>query len=135
MKFLVVVSFCFLCFLGSTVGLQCYQCVDKSPHTRCKNVAVETCGPDKSDKYCATASYVDKSGESDVRKGCMPKVQDVCKVDEIVKLGPGSNGKVGSLLCCEGSLCNSSNKLNYQNTLLYAILLGSITSMINYLLN
>ena len=134
MKFLTVVSFCFLCLLGSTVGLQCYQCKDITPGSRCKETAIITCGLDHSDKYCATYSFVENN-ETVVQKACVLKEQDVCKIGESVKVDLDSKIKGGSLLCCEGNLCNSSNKLSGKNTLFYPTLAVCILSLISYLIN
>ena len=133
MKLLVVASGFVLCLFGSTAGTQCYQCKDTTPSSRCEDIITKTCEPESS--YFATISYVERNGESYVQKACVPKVQDVCKVDETVQLGPDPNGTVRSLLCCEGSLCNSSGKLNDKNILFYSILAICVLSMIDYLFN
>ena len=133
MKLLVVASGFVLFLFKSTAGTQCYQCKDKSSHTRCEDVAVETCEPDSS--YCATISYVERNSESYVQKACVPKVELACKVGKYVKLGPDPSGRMSSLLCCEGDLCNSSNKLTNQNVLFYAISLSCVFSLVEFLFN
>ena len=130
MKLLVVASVFVLCFFGSTAGLQCYQCKDENPYSKCEDIIVKTCEPES--VYCATA---EKSGESDVRKGCVPKGYDVCKVGEKVIIGTDPSGKNISLLCCEGDLCNSSKKLTYNNALFYAISLSCVFSLVEFLFN
>ena len=133
MKLLVVASVFVLCFFKSTAGLQCYQCKDENPYSKCEDIIVKTCEPEPS--YCTTISYVERNGESYVQKACAPKVLLACKVGENVKLGPDPSGRMSSLHCCEGDLCNSSNKLTYKKALFYAISLSCVFSLVEFLLN
>ena len=135
MKLLLVFTLVFgFCLFGSTVGLQCYQCKDISLNTKCEEIIIQTCGPEVG--YCGTLSLVEKSGESIVQKGCIPKSQDVlCKIGETVEVDPDPKGRKGSLLCCEGNLCNSSNKLYNGNILFIAIVLGCIYSVAGWMFN
>ena len=133
MKWLMVASVFVLCFFKSTVGLQCYQCKEENKDTRCEDIIIKTCEPGSS--YCATLSHVEKSVESYVQKACVPKEQRVCKVGETFELGPDPGDRKGSLFCCEGDLCNSSNKLTNQNALFYAISLSCVFSLVEFMLN
>ena len=131
MKFFAVFLIFVLCFLGSTVGLQCYQCKDKSPHTKCEEYVAETC---EFPAYCGILSFVDESGDNVVRKGCTFKPGENCKINEAVEVDAPS-GEKGSLYCCEGNLCNKSNKLTYKTALFYSILFSCIFSLFNFMKN
>ena len=131
MKLLVVASVFVLCFFGSTVGLKCYQCKDESISSRCEETIIKTCPPEFG--YCGTLSLVEKSGDSYVQKACVPTTNRVCELGEPTELGEDPLGRAATLLCCEGNLCNSSNKLTYKNALLYAFLLGCVFSLVNFL--
>ena len=133
MKFLVVASVFVLCFFGSTAGLQCYECKDMTPDTRCEETIIKTCEPGFT--YCATLWKVEKSGETTVQKACVPENQSMCKIGETVKVGPNPAGVKGSLLCCEVNLCNSSIKLTNLNAPFYAIALSCVFSLVEFLFN
>ena len=130
MKLFLIVSVLLIHAFSETDCLKCYVCSTlNSLDDDCGQPNVTTCGPDMSQKYCGKAVY----GQMDfdplrycdgncTEKGCVPKeYQQFCE-SIIFNLSQVSLNGTG--YCCEGDLCNSSNKIYKKNTLFYATILA-----------
>ena len=146
MKLLVFCSVLIIYFASPTAALKCYECDDlhedrqKNPSLTCKNPSVTTCGADKSQKYCEKASYLDESGVrfkhcngTCIKKSCMRLDREFICGDpkQYVDIAVSAN-----LFCCQGDLCNGSDKLsNQMNVLLCAVVFSCFHSLVVNLWN
>merc|ERR1719317_643951 len=119
-------SFCFTAF-GLASGHQCYNCHDMPLDSNCRSPEYVTCNEKRdSQKYCATTTVV-YEGKTHIGKSCVLKNEPKCKPGIAVTVNsPEVEGLKVTLLCCEGNLCNGSNKLYNGNFLFIAVLLGCI---------
>ena len=123
--FVFALFFCFAVF-GSAAGHQCYKCGDMS--SKCSSLKNVTCDEKwYSQKYCETTT-VAVQGVTTIFKSCVLNNNEARCMPGIAVSNnhPEMKDVKGTILCCEGNLCNSSNKLYNGNVLFIAVLLGCI---------
>lgn len=138
MKLLVLVSVLLVCFFVEAAGLKCYECTNLESFDGCQ-AEVTDCGPDMSQKYCVTVDFEQAGerrtnicGRNCVWKTCVNKVEP-----ERCVSGAFNNSLVswddpvkGMVYCCEGDLCNNSNKMCKKSIIPYAVVLINILNFL-----
>ena len=139
MKLLVFCSVLIIYFASPTAALKCYECDDLQNDDRpvCKNPRVATCGSDMSQTYCANiwndprANYCNGNCSE---KMCVPlKMEYSCDgyYNHVIH-----QGNLVELFCCQGDLCNGSDKLsNQMNVFLCAVVFSCFHGLVVYLWN
>ena len=112
MKFFVISVLLFF-FCGSAFSLKCYECNEgvtyKGNDTVCYHPEEIVCGVGM--EMCAKKS-VSVNGQKFVSKGCFPKCAKMQFSGKILGVQTDIN-------CCQGNLCNGSEKVS-KNKLLFS---------------
>ena len=89
---------------NETFGHKCYSCNEKFDDQSCKDPRVHTCPLDFNQSYCATILFKRRPNEPQrIAKSCLPNGHDFyCNSDSAKDW----------MVCCEGELCNNTNKLS-----------------------
>ena len=108
MKFFVIsILVFFLC--GSAFGLKCYECNKEQSTVACNHPEVVVCGVGM--EMCAEVS-ISFNGKKGVGKYCAPKCP-------IMQYSADFLGAKLDVNCCQGNLCNASEKVS-KNKLLFS---------------
>ena len=144
MKLLVFCSVLIICFASPTAALKCYECDDMQKYDQpiCKNPSVTTCGADMSQTYCAKISTVGTEERFKYcngncsQRGCMPLNKEYTCERSNNYVMHDKFGNSGTLFCCQGDLCNGSDKLsNQMNVFLCAVVFSCLHGLVVYLWN
>ena len=142
MKLLVFCSVLIIYFASPTAALKCYKCTDmREDGPICNNPSITTCGAEMSQTYCAKSLT---AGISELFKNC----NGTCITKSCVSLEAeyrcegSTNYKVHrmgnslELFCCQGDLCNGTDRLsNQMNVLLCAVVFSCFHGLVVYLWN
>ena len=138
MKLLRLVSVLLFHFFSKAFCLKCYECLNLYRVDGCKQPQVTTCGPESSQNFCEKFDY-DRTNTYPFKycngnctiKGCIPDFFDqLCEESTTSNL---SKIQKGTGYCCEGDLCNCSNKMYNQNILFYSIVFVCTFDLVEYL--
>ena len=99
-----LLKFIFVFIFTETSGHKCYSCNENFKDQSCKNPTIHTCPSDFNQNFCATILFKRKPNEPQkFAKSCVPNGHEFyCKSDSAKDW----------MVCCEGELCNNSNKLS-----------------------
>ena len=138
MKLLVFCSILIIYFASPTAALICYECDDMHDKDMptCRNEKIVSCGANTSQTYCGKGTYYEDEhfnwciGNCN-KKGCIPLENEYeCEASNSYEVSDGM------IFCCQGDLCNSSDKLsNQMNVLFCAVVFSCFHSLVAYLWN
>ena len=141
MKLLVLCSVLIIHLLSSTSGLKCYDCNDLAEGQSCKAQNITTCGFLYSDTYCGKADITGTdepfkycNGNCSV-KTCMPLEEEhKCGSSNTFEIPADDSGISGTAFCCQGDLCNNSDKLSNQIKVVFcAVVFSYVYSLVGCL--
>jgi len=143
MKLLVFCSVLIIYFASPTAALKCYQCDDfRDDGPICNNPRVMTCGAEMSQTYCGKAIEVGieerfkNCNGTCISKSCMGLNREYWCEGPTNYVMHDKVGTSATIFCCQGDLCNGSDKLsNQMNVLLCAVVFSCFHGIVVYLWN